>query len=49
MPLKPNGESEYVKFADLDEFMKMAKEKRMNEFNQQVRSFSNFDNLDEFC
>lgn len=36
VPLKPNGENEHVKFEDVKCFMKLVKDKRMNEFNAQV-------------
>lgn len=36
VPLKANGENEHVKYEDVKHFMKLVKEKRMNEFNEQV-------------
>lgn len=36
MPLKPNGENEYVKYADRATFLALVEEKRMEEFNEQI-------------
>ena len=34
--LKEKGETEYVKFEDIKEFLSLAVNKRLNEFNEQV-------------
>lgn len=36
--LKENGENEFVKFEEIGSFMQLAKEKRMNEFKEQVNA-----------
>ena len=39
VPLKADGENQYVKFEEIELFMKLAKEKRMKEFDEQVCHF----------
>ena len=36
VPLKTNGDNEYVKYTDIQTYLDLVAEKRLSEFNEQV-------------